>query len=149
MKRWYPSIFLAFVVAIGSSITSLVLPNSLLSPNPANAQQVNVRNGYAWLTLPSTGNQDDSWSCGPNSAARVLAFYGNRVDYDSVRSVAQSDHGIIPKQVCIGSGILKTCANTSSFKTGLEPSEIRDVMNRWEGGNAKDVSGANLRAISF
>ncbi len=145
MKKWYPSIFLAFVVAIGSVIISLVLPNYfLLSPNPANAQQVDVGNGYARLTLPSTGNQDDSWSCGPNSAARVLAFYGNRVDYGTVRSVAQRDHGIIPTKVCIGSGILKTCADTSSFKTGLEPSEIRDVMNRWEGGNTKYVSGANL-----
>jgi uncharacterized protein YvpB len=145
VKRWYSSIFLAFVVATVSVIISLILPNySFLSPNPANAQQVDVRNGYAWLTLPRTGNQDDSWSCGPNSAARVLAFYGNQVDYGTVRSVAQRDHGIIPTKVCIGSGILKTCANTSSFKTGLEPSEIRDVMNRWEGGNTKYVSGANL-----
>jgi uncharacterized protein YvpB len=145
VKKWYPSIFLAFVVAIGSVIISLILPNySFLSPNPANAQQVDVRNGYVWLKLPSTGNQDDGWSCGPNSAARVLAFYGNRVDYGTVRSVAQQDHGIIPTKICIGSGFLKTCANTSRFKTGLEPSEIRDVMNRWEGGNTKYVSGADL-----
>jgi uncharacterized protein YvpB len=134
------SVFSVSTVAVSVAATSLFV----LPPRPISAQQVNIRNGYVWLTLPSTGNQDDSWSCGPNSAARVLAFYGNRVDYGSVRSIAQRDHGIIPTKVCVGIGPLKKCFNTSEFKTGLEPSEIRDVMNRWEGGNAKYVSGANL-----
>nr|WP_277875723.1 C39 family peptidase [Trichocoleus sp. FACHB-90] len=121
------------------------MPNdSLLSPSPATAQQADIRNGNVKLTLPSTGNQDDSWSCGPNSAARVLAFYGHRVNYEQVRSVSQREKGIIPPRICIGSGILKKCFDSSGFKTGFEPWELRDVMNRWEGGNAKYESGSDL-----
>ena len=145
VKKYFLLLFLASVVATGSIILYLVSPNnSLLSPSPANAQQVDIRNGYVRLTLPSTGNQNDSWSCGPNSAARVLAFYGHRVNYEQVRSVSQRDKGIVPSKVCIGSGFLKKCADTSGFKTGFEPWELRDVMNRWEGGNAKYERGADL-----
>lgn len=153
MKKWYLSVLLVFVVALGSITASLILPSSLLSPNLANAQGVNIRNSYVWLTLPSTGNQDDSWSCGPNSAARILAFYGNQVDYGTVRSAAQRDHGIIPTKICVDLslglrlGFAKKCVDTSDFKTGLEPWEIRDVMNRWEGGKAKYEPGSDFSKL--
>lgn len=148
MKRYLSLVFLAFVVAVGSIVTSLVLPkDSLFSPSPATAQQADIRNGYAWLTLPSTGNQDDSWSCGANSIARVLAFYGRQTSYNTVRNIAQFDHGIIPTRLCVGSGILRTCVNTGEFKTGLEPNEVRSVLSNWEGGNAKYESGADLGKI--
>jgi Alpha-L-arabinofuranosidase B (ABFB) domain/Peptidase_C39 like family len=137
--------FLPFIIAGLTILATFTAASfSLLHPQSVNAQQVSRGDGYVSIQLPSTGNQDDSWSCGPNSAARVLAFYGNRVDYDTVRSVAQRDQGIIPTKVCVGKGVLKKCFNTGQFKTGLEPGEIRDVMNRWEKGNAKYVSGANL-----
>ncbi|NJL41290.1 MAG: hypothetical protein HC899_34675 [Leptolyngbyaceae cyanobacterium SM1_4_3] len=57
---------------------------SLLHLQAVNAQQVSRGDGYVSIGLPSTGNQDDNWSCGPNSAARVLAFYGHDVDYNAV-----------------------------------------------------------------
>jgi hypothetical protein len=71
------------------------------------------------------------------------------VSYPDVRAVAQNDHGIIPTEVCIGGGKVcvpftgvctekpKKCFNTGKFKTGLEPEEVRQVLARWEGGNAK------------
>lgn len=145
MKKYPSSAFLAFAVAVGSFTTTLILPHDYpLFLNPANAQQADIRNGYVWITLPSTGNQDDSWSCGPNSAARVLAFYRHRVNYGQVRAVSQRDKGIIPSKVCIGSGVLKSCFDSSSFKTGFEPWELRDVMNRWETGKANYESGSEL-----
>ena len=116
--------------------------NPLSQPVPS--PQIDRGNGYVSIQLPNTGSQDDKWSCGSNSAARVLAFYGHGVNYSQVRAVAERDHGIIPPKVCLGSGILKTCATFGSFKTGLEPNEVRAVMKRWEGGNVKLETGTDL-----
>jgi hypothetical protein len=148
VKRYLSLVLLAFVVAVGSVVTSLVLPkDALFSPSSAIAQQADIRNGFVSLTLPSTGNQDDSWSCGANSAARVLSYYGHGVNYNTARDVAQFEHGIIPTRLCVGSGILRTCVNTGGLKTGLEPNEVRSVLSNWEGGNAKYESGADLNKI--
>jgi uncharacterized protein YvpB len=148
VKKYLSLVLLTFVVAVGSIVTSLVLPkDSPFSPSSAIAQQAEIRNGFASLTLPSTANQDNTWSCGANSAARVLRYYGHGVSYNNVRDVAQFEHGIIPTRLCVGSGILKTCVNTGEFKTGLEPNEVRSVLSNWEGGNAKYESGADLSKI--
>lgn len=63
-----------------------------------NAQVVSRGNGYVNANLPDTGSQNDNWSCGPNSAARVLRFYGHNVDYNQVRSAVNKEF-ILPPSV--------------------------------------------------
>ena len=39
------------------------------------------------LVLPAVKTQDDDWSCGVNSATRVLKFHGHNVNYDQMREI--------------------------------------------------------------
>lgn len=41
----------------------------------------------------------------------------------------------------------KKCFNTSKLKTGLEPEEVRKILARWEGGNAKLSTRASFEAL--
>jgi hypothetical protein len=72
------------------------------------------------LTLPNTGAQDDDWSCGPNSAARVLSFYGFDASYNDLRRTVVR-LGTFP-----GSNLL-----------GTAPHELRNAMSRWAGDEVK------------
>jgi Peptidase_C39 like family len=129
-------------------VCSSSLINYFLNPQPAVAQEIK---------LPDQANQDDTWTCGANSASRVLKYYGHKVSYPDVRGVAQHDHGIIPTKVCIGGGKTcflgrcikkpEKCFNTSGLKTGLEPDEVRKILARWEGGNAKLSTRANFEDL--
>jgi hypothetical protein len=124
--------------------------------DPAAAQEVVQTSEGFYRNLPNQANQDDGWTCGANSASRVLKYYGQNVSYPQVRGVAQQDHGIIPTKVCIGGGKVcipftsvctekpKECFDTSQFKTGLEPNEVQALLSRWEGGNAKLSTRANF-----
>ncbi|WP_161607222.1 C39 family peptidase [Prochlorothrix hollandica] len=111
---------------------------SLLHPQSVNAQQVSRGNGYVSIQLPSTGNQNDNWSCGPNSAARVLAFYGRNVDYNTVRSAVNQEF-MLPPSVNVPAPRLTDPFRTRrvDIRTGTTPHVLRDVMKRWEGENVK------------
>lgn len=96
------------------------------------------------IALPDTGAQNDSWSCGPNSAARVLKFYGHDVDYAIVRAATEKNF-IFPEQ--IKNPFDNTWVN---IRTGTTPKVLQKVMQRWEGNNvkiAKNVELANLLGL--
>lgn len=80
-----------FIAAVTVLATVTAASFSLLHPQSVNAQQVSRSDGYVSISLPSKGNQDDNWSCGPNSVARVLAFYGHNVNYNTVRSAVNRE----------------------------------------------------------
>ncbi|MEE3716119.1 C39 family peptidase [Tumidithrix elongata RA019] len=93
------------------------------------------------LTLPDTGSQNDSWSCGPNSAARVLKFYGHDVDYDMVRAATEKNF-ILPEQI-------KNPLDDSwvNIRTGTTPKVLQKVMQRWEGDRVKLARKVELATL--
>jgi hypothetical protein len=140
-----------WLFSLFSGVCSSALLHCVFNPQPVVAQEV--------IPLPKQANQDDTWTCGANSASRVLKYYGHNVSYPEVRGVAQKDHGIIPTEVCIGGGKTcipwtnictekpKECFNTSTLKTGLESEEVRKILARWEGGNAKLSTRASFEDL--
>ncbi|MEE2924265.1 MAG: hypothetical protein VX619_05735, partial [bacterium] len=70
--RYYPSWMTSFM---GYNL-NLKTPNR---PSPDLTQKR--------LVLPAVKIQDDDWSCGVNSATRVLKFHGHNVDYDQMREI--------------------------------------------------------------
>ncbi len=131
--------FLPFII---TGLTILVtVPTasfSLLHPQSVNAQQVSRGNGYVSIQLPSTGNQDDKWSCGPNSAARILAFYGHDINYNSVRSAVNKEFMFPPSfEVPDPTWTNPFRKRRVDIRTGTTPHVLRDVMKRWEGENVK------------
>lgn len=146
MKKPFLLTLLAVMACLFAITVSTTSPSIFPSLRPLMAQEVVQTPEGIYRKLPNQANQDDSWTCGANSASRVLKYYGHNVSYPQVRGVAQKDHGIIPTKVCIGgkkcvlgvcAPLPKKCFPTSEFKTGLEPDEVRSLLSRWEGGNAK------------
>ncbi|TYQ30214.1 C39 family peptidase [Pseudanabaena sp. UWO310] len=83
------------------------------------------------LQLPDTGAQDDSWSCGPNSAARILRYYGHDVDYAMVREATD-------KKLFLPQKIRNPFTNQwIEVRTGTPPLTLQQVMQRWEGDHVK------------
>jgi hypothetical protein len=113
----------------------------------AQAQQESdrlQRKEQQYLSLPDTGSQNDSWSCGPNSAARVLKFYGHDVDYAIVRAATEKNF-ILPEQI-------KNPLDNSwvNIRTGTTPKVLQKVMQRWEGDKvkvARNVEFADLLSL--
>jgi hypothetical protein len=139
MTKRFSLTLLASVAAVSTVVVSLAATHFfVLPPQPANAQQVSRGNGYVSIQLPSTGNQDDNWSCGPNSAARVLAFYGRNVDYNAVRSAVNREF-MLPPSVKVPAPTLTNPLRTRrvDIRTGTTPHVLRDVMKRWEGESVK------------
>lgn len=134
-----------------SGVCSSALIHCFVNPQLVVAQEV--------IKLPEQANQDDTWTCGANSASRVLKYYGHNVSYPEVRGVAQRDHGIIPTKVCVGGGKVclpftnictekrRECVDTGQLKTGLEPDEVQKLLGRWEGGNAKLSTRASFEEL--
>ena len=83
------------------------------------------------IELPDTGAQDDGWSCGPNSAARVLRFYGHDLDYAMVRAVTDKKL-FLPQK-------MRNPLNNQwiEVRTGTPPIALQQVMQRWEGDRVK------------
>jgi hypothetical protein len=83
------------------------------------------------IQLPDTGVQNDSWSCGPNSAARILRYYGHDVDYALVR-------GATDKKLFLPQKMLNPFTNQwIEVRTGTPPLTLQQVMQRWEGDRVK------------
>jgi hypothetical protein len=72
------------------------------------------------LSLPDTGAQNDDWSCGPNSGARVLRYAGYNASYGDLKRTVKR-LGTFP----------------GSNRLGTAPHELRNAMNQWTGGSAK------------
>jgi len=137
-----------FIAALTVLATVTTASFSLLHPQSVNAQQVSRSNGYVSIDLPSTGNQDDNWSCGPNSAARVLAFYGHNVDYNAVRSAVNQEF-MLPPSVNVPAPKLTDPLRTRrvDIRTGTTPHVLRDVMKQWEGNNVRLERGASFSSL--
>ena len=83
------------------------------------------------IQLPDTGAQNDGWSCGPNSAARILRYYGHDVDYADVRA-ATDKKLFLPQR-------MRNPFNNQwiEVRTGTPPLTLQQVMQRWEGDRVK------------
>jgi hypothetical protein len=141
--------FLPFIIAGLTILTTVTVASfSLLHPSAVNAQQVSRGDGYVSIDLPSTGNQDDNWSCGPNSAARVLAFYGHNVDYNAVRSAVNQEF-MLPPSVNVPAPTWTDPFRTRrvDIRTGTTPHVLRDVMQRWEGNKVRLERGTSFSSL--
>ena len=86
------------------------------------------------MQLPDTDAQNDNWSCGPNSAARVLRYYGHDVDYAMVRAAAD-------KKLFLPQRIHNPFTNKwIEVRTGTPPLTLQQVLQRWEGDRVKRSS---------
>ena len=94
------------------------------------------------IALPDTGVQNDGWSCGPNSAARVLSYYGHRVDYAKVRSLTDSKL-FLPQR-------FRNPLNNQiiEVRTGTPPQTLKQVMQRWEGDRVKQASKSSFERLT-
>jgi Peptidase_C39 like family len=148
LKRLSRRLISFFIAASTVLATVTAASFSLLHPQVVNAQQVSRSDGYVSVNLPSTGNQDDNWSCGPNSAARVLAFYGHNVDYNAVRSAVNREF-MLPPSVNVPAPTLTDPFRTRrvDIRTGTTPHVLRDVMRRWEGNNVRLERGASFSGL--
>jgi hypothetical protein len=66
--------------------------------------------------VPTDQPQTDDWSCGPNSAARVLRYYGYDVSYSAARAYRLYHTDLIDR-----------------VKMGTTPGTLLEVMQHWKG----------------
>ena len=129
-------------VAIATTVTPATSAIATLSHPHArqNLQQSIVTNEQPLIAtsgtsepiqLPDTGAQNDGWSCGPNSAARILRYYGHDVDYAGVRA-ATDKKLFLPQR-------MRNPFNNQwiEVRTGTPPLTLQQVMQRWEGDLVK------------
>ncbi len=78
------------------------------------------------LTLPQIKTQDDDWSCGVNSATRVLKYYGHDVSYDQLRTTRKKKFSI---------PLLNRLpfANRSVplYRFGTRPGGVQDILEKY------------------
>ncbi|MDB9482612.1 C39 family peptidase [Dolichospermum circinale CS-537/05] len=116
-----------------------IIPFTSASFNDSKAEAaITIRNDYVWMDMPQTGNQNDNWSCGPTSAARVMNFYGHNVNRGTLVGAVNKDFVIPPsftvRAPTLGDPFRKRRVD---IRTGTTPHALRDVMKRWEGDNVK------------
>ncbi len=122
----------------GVNILPFASTESLVNSSKAEAAAVTIKNDYVWMDMPQTGNQDDKWSCGPTSAARIINFYGHNVNRDSLVNAINKDF-VIPPSFNVPAPTLTNPLRTRrvDIRTGTTPHALRDVMKRWEGDNVQ------------
>jgi hypothetical protein len=70
-----------------SAIATLGRPHGATNKLQSKSQElIATKLSSQPMELPDTGAQNDGWSCGPNSAARILRYYGHDVNYATVRT---------------------------------------------------------------
>jgi len=120
----------AAIALIGQPHRDPVTTNATNLSNQAS-NQANQASDQMPIVLPDTGVQDDGWSCGPNSAARVLSYYGHNVDYDIVRSATE-------QKLFLPQRMRNPITNQwVEVRTGTPPQTLQRVMQRWEGKYVK------------
>jgi Ca2+-binding RTX toxin-like protein len=80
------------------------------------------------ITVPGGSPQDDSWSCGPNSASRLLRSYGFNVSYSQMRSLV-SENNLV-----------------SHFGLGTTPPDLESVMDDFRSTSRE--SGADFSKVT-
>ena len=123
---------LSLTVVLNASIVTIIpfASTSFLFHDSKAEAEVTVRNDYVRIDMPQTGNQDDNWSCGPTSAARLINFYRHNVNRDTLVNAINREFMLPPK-------INKPWGGHWDIRTGTTPHVLRDVMKRWEGENVK------------
>ena len=115
-----------------SAITTLKRPHGAANKSQDKSQELLAANVSSQpIQLPDTGSQNDSWSCGPNSAARILRYYGHDVNYATVRA-ATDKKLFLPQK-------FRNPLNNQwiEVRTGTPPQTLQQVMQRWEGDRVK------------
>jgi Ca2+-binding RTX toxin-like protein len=88
-----------------------------------------LKNGeHVEITVPGGSPQNDSWSCGPNSAARLLRSYGINVTYATLKAQAQNSNLL------------------SQYGLGTPPPNLRNVMKAHK-GDTQLASGASFQSV--
>jgi uncharacterized protein YvpB len=125
-----------------SAIATLKNPHQKPHQRPKAEQTLIVAGGSSQIiALPDTGVQNDGWSCGPNSAARILRYYGHDVDYVSVRA-ATDKKLFLPQK-------MRNPLNNQwiEMRTGTPPLTLQQVMQRWEGDRVRRSSQSSLNKL--
>ncbi len=115
-----------------SAIATLNRPHGASKKSQDKSQDLVAANvSSAPIQLPDTGAQNDSWSCGPNSAARILRYYGHDVNYATVRA-ATDKKLFLPQK-------FRNPLNNQwiEMRTGTPPQTLQQVMQHWEGDRVK------------
>jgi RTX calcium-binding nonapeptide repeat (4 copies)/Peptidase_C39 like family len=95
----------------------------------ANRGDETLANGeHVEITVPGGSPQTDSWSCGPNSASRLLRSYGLSVSYDQLRAEVQLSNLV------------------SDFGLGTPPQYLQQVMQLHK-ADVHLASGASFQDI--
>ncbi|PZO42146.1 MAG: hypothetical protein DCF19_07845 [Pseudanabaena frigida] len=111
-----------------SAIATLKRPHA--KQNPEQIQLASSGSSQP-IDLPDTGAQNDGWSCGPNSAARILRYYGHDVDYTVVRAATD-------KKLFLPQRMRNPFTNQwIEVRTGTPPLTLQQVMQKWEGDRVK------------
>ena len=75
------------------------------------------------LVLPAVKTQDDDWSCGVNSATRVLKFHGHNVNYDQMREIRKKKFRIpLVNRLPFARG------STPLYKLGTRPGGVVELL---------------------
>lgn len=84
-----------------------------LAPGPEVSEVSDANRRFVRLDLPYVRTQTETWSCGPNSATRLLKFHGYNVSYEMVMSIAKNKSFI------------------ADLELGTTPHALRDTMQVW------------------
>jgi hypothetical protein len=112
-----------------SAVTTLNRPHAAAkksqNKSPDKSQDLVATNGSSEpIQLPDTGAQNDSWSCGPNSAARILRYYGHDVNYATVRAATD-------KKLFLPQKFRNPLDNALSHKTRSDPGSLGYFLRLW------------------
>jgi hypothetical protein len=115
-----------------SAIATLGRPHGATNKPQSKSQELMATSASLQpIELPDTGAQNDGWSCGPNSAARILRYYGHDVNYATVRAATD-------KKLFLPQKFRNPFTNQwIEVRTGTPPQTLQQVMRRWEGNRVK------------
>jgi Ca2+-binding RTX toxin-like protein len=79
------------------------------------------------IAVDTQQHQNDSWSCGPNSASRLLRSYGINANYETLRSQVQQ------------------LSQTADYGMGTPSPELLELMNQYKPSQMQQ--GANFQTV--
>jgi len=100
---------------------------------PGARPRATLPEGRVVLTLPHVNPQlpSEAYNCGPNSAARLLRFYGHSVSYELLKLQRDNEYG-------------DTWAAT---QLGTTPHALRTIMSRWAGDKVHVQRNASMSTL--
>lgn len=101
------------------------IPVATPTPSPVTTLSRSIR-----LTLPPVKSQDDDWSCGVNSSARVLKYYGYNVTYDQLRDLRKKKF-----QIPVLNRLPFARGSLPFYRFGTRPGGVRELLNIYKRDN--------------